>query len=284
MRKLTISLVASQLIFASPLSAQVAPLVLTACGTTQINANEADRICTVGADGSSGSSSRDDIKSGSSASPSGTTKRWLPYDKLTTAPDGQPCMTTGYHEEGTIPTDGVPANPAYPQPFIYANLAYSYPSCPEAPADLARAAPVETPRMVAARYWQRVPLPKPQPSIAPGRAITGKTAYLNTAGRTTDSYHENTVYGSLELRASGRYLVDWGDGETSGPFSFEGTAWPSGQITHEYQRVGVYNIVVTEKWSGTWELAGQSGVLSEVQTVGRINEFPVEEIQAVIVK
>jgi hypothetical protein len=248
----------------------------------QVNEDEADRTCLVD------SSSRS-VGSTGRSQPVETTRslgagsiRYLPYDRLATGSDGQPCMTTGYYEQGTTPNDGVPANPSNPQPFIYANLADSYAACPETPRAPGVAAPVETPRMVAARVWLRAPLPRPQPSIAPGRAITGKTAYLTTGGRTSDVLHEDTVLGHLELTAQGRYFVDWGDGTTTGPYTFEGTAWPNGRISHEYQHVGSYQVVVTEEWSGTWRLAGESGVLSVVRTVGRIVDFPVEQIQAVI--
>ncbi|MGI8984962.1 MAG: hypothetical protein ACR2HM_10620 [Acidimicrobiales bacterium] len=139
--------------------------------------------------------------------------------------------------------------------------------------------------MVAARAWdQRVQLPKPQPSIAPGRAITGKTSYLETKGRVSFTYTEDTVFGPLQITARGSYGVAWGDGETSGPHAFEGQPWPGGQITHEYVNVGSYDIVVTEKWTATWSLDGESGILRSLQTTGRIDDFPVQQIQAVIVR
>ncbi len=191
-------------------------------------------------------------------------------------------MTTGYVAEGTDPSDGVPANPANPQPFIYANLAESYPTCPEAPRQAGEPAPVETPTMVATRYWERIPLPKPQPRIAPGRAITGKLAYIETRGQVTRTYTNSTPLGRLEIVATGAYYVDWGDGETSGPHPFEGEPWPHGRITHDYLDVGRYDVVVTERWTATWHLDGKSGALRTLQTTGRIDDFPVEQLQAVI--
>ncbi len=95
-------------------------------------------------------------------------------------------------------------------------------------------------------------------------------------------YTNNTVLGPLEFLAKGSYSVDWGDGETSGPHSFEGAPWPDGQITHEYLNVGNYNVVVTENWTAKWQLDGESGTLRTLQTTGRIDNFPVQQIQAVI--
>jgi hypothetical protein len=92
----------------------------------------------------------------------------------------------------------------------------------------------------------------------------------------------DTPFGALTIAARGRHFIDWGDGQTSGPFDVEGVSWPHGQIVHEYLVVGIYDIVVTEKWVATWSLDGQSGVLRTLQSTGRIDDFPVQEIQAVI--
>jgi hypothetical protein len=136
--------------------------------------------------------------------------------------------------------------------------------------------------MIAMRYWERIPLPKPQPRIAPGRAITGKLAYLETRGEVGHTYTNDTVFGPLVIVAKGAYTVDWGDGEETGRYPFEGKPWPEGEITHDYLQVGTYDIVVTERWTATWSLAGEAGVLRSLQTTGRIDDFPVEQIQAVI--
>ena len=136
--------------------------------------------------------------------------------------------------------------------------------------------------MIAARYWEQVPLPRPSPAIAPGRAITGKVAYLETKGEVGHAYANGTVLGPLNIAAKGSYTIDWGDGTKTGPFGFEGDRWPNGKITHDYLKIGSYNVVVTEKWTATWQLGGESGVLRTLQTTGQINNFPVQQIQAVI--
>lgn len=219
---------------------------------------------------------------------SGPTKKYVPYNRLSTGPDGQPCATTGYVEEGTTPPDErllVDPNPRETNiPITGSDLAIleTYPPCPAAPLAPGAPAPVETRAMVAARYWERVPLPKPLPVIAPGRAITGKPAYLETHGELTHTYTTDTVFGPLQIVASGGYTVSWGDGTTTGPHTFEGKAWPDGRIIHDYLNVGKYDVVVTEKWTATWNFGGESGVLRTLQTTGRIDAFPVEQIQAVV--
>ncbi len=132
------------------------------------------------------------------------------------------------------------------------------------------------------RFWQDVPLPKPEPQIQPGRAITGKYAYLETRATTSHTFtQDDTPFGPLEIVATGRYYVDWGDGTTTGPHPHEGGPWPDGRIKHEYLRVGKYDVVVTERWTATWHFGPESGTLNELRTAGRIDDFPVEQIQAV---
>lgn len=138
------------------------------------------------------------------------------------------------------------------------------------------------PVMYAVQFWQDVPLPDPKPFIAPGWAITGKFAYLETRGERQHTYTRDTPFGPLELVATGRYHVDWGDGTTSGPYDVEGRPWPDGQITHTYIDVGTYDVVVTERWSSTWRIGDDGGTLTGLRTEGRIEDFRVEQIQAVV--
>lgn len=217
-------------------------------------------------------------------SSSRSSKKYVPYNRLTSGPDGQPCVSTGYIEEGGVPSDSVPDDS---QNHIegaggYSNLFAEYSPCPEQPRAPGQAEPIVTRAMIVAQYWERIPLPKPRPSIAPGRAITGKLGYLETNGDVTHTFRTDTFFGPLEISAHGSYTVNWGDGQTTGPYSFEGRPWPEGRITHEYLHVGSYDIVVTERWTANWNFAGERGVLRTLQTTGRIDDFPVEQIQAVI--
>ncbi len=227
-------------------------------------------------------------KSGSGFTPasSGPAKKYEGYDRLIAAPDGTPCLTVGYAEVGTVPADAAPAIPPAGAVDPIDGLYQSCPATPvqfgQAPGPLAPPASMESRAMVAARYWEQIPLPKPQPAIAPGRAITGKLAYLETKGELTHTYTNNTAFGPLEIVANGSYTVNWGDGATTGPHAFEGKAWPDGRITHDYLNIGNFNVVVTEKWTATWHFGGESGLLRTLQTTGRIDAFPVQQIQAVV--
>lgn len=197
----------------------------------------------------------------------------LLYPREVTGPDGQPCVIGVY---APMP----PGNPEEERAWareLWEELLTKGHMCPGQPG-----APPVSPRIIAVSFWQDIPLPKPAPSIAPGWAITGKTAFLETHGQRRHDYSQSTPFGPLGLAATGQYYVDWGDGQTTGPYDVEGGPWPDGQITHTYVNVGHYDIVVTEKWSSTWHLGDESGTLSGLQTQGSLPDFRVEQIQAVI--
>lgn len=239
--------------------------------------------CVRGATNTVDLSTSNKATSGNTIRPTGPTTKYLPYNRLTTGTDGQPCVTTGYYAQGTSPNDAAITDPVTQNVRdIHGLPALEYPPCPFRPRAPGEPAQVETPSMIAMRYWEQVPLPRPAPAIAPGRAITGKLAYLETRGEVAHTYTSPTVFGQLIIVASGSYAVNWGDGSTSGPHAFEGKAWPDGRMTHDYVNVGSYDIVVTERWTARWSLGGESGVLRTLQTSGRIDDFPVEQIQAVI--
>ncbi len=194
--------------------------------------------------------------------------------------DGAPCVRMF---DIWIPLDAEPPNSGVPERLSVCpdNLLQDPGTIPVAGSEPA----LETPRSYAARYWRDIPLPTPDPHIAPGRAITGMFAYLETRGTTTHSFTEpNTPFGPLTIVARGWYYVDWGDGTHTGPHADEGGPWPDGEIKHEYLRVGDYDVVVTERWTATWSFGSQSGTLDELRTVGGIDEFPVQQIQAVVVR
>jgi hypothetical protein len=208
---------------------------------------------------------------------------YVPYPQLWTDADGNSCVRTGYRPEGSPrPSDEAPETvPGLNDERgndLFSIYYQTYPRCPASEGEAA-----DTPAAYAARFWEEADLPKPSPHIAPGWAIVGKRMYLETNGSTSQAYHNpNTPFGTLTVLATGAYYVDWGDGEKSGPYSFEGKPWPDGYITHDYIWSGTYDVVVTQRWSATWHFGENSGVLRDLQTTGRIEGFPAREIQAVV--
>lgn len=209
--------------------------------------------------------------------------RTVVIPKIWGASDGEVCVKM---IEVTIPEDRPdPIGGVAPDRYgVCPDNLLGDPTRPQGPGSGPSTGP-DTTRTYAVRYWQNIPLPRPEPRIAPGRAITGMFAYLETRGSTSHTYTEpDTPFGPLTIVATGRYFVDWGDGTTTGPHSAEGGPWPDGQITHEYINIGDYDVVVTERWTATWSFGSESGTLDELRTVGRINDFPVQQIQAVVLR
>ncbi len=195
-------------------------------------------------------------------------------DRVGTGTEGRPCLQRSAIAvpDASVLGDGTDFGNAS------GSLFSDYPRCPAEPGE----EEVIDPRVIAMQGWEEVQLPKPQPYIAPGWAITGKYAYLETRGQLRHVFTKGTPIGPLEITSTGRYFVDWGDGEKTGPYSTEGGPWPDGTITHTYIHVGHYDVVVTEEWTATWRLGPASGNLSGQRTVGRIDDFRVEQIQVVV--
>ena len=186
--------------------------------------------------------------------------------------DGETCVQTEYRRYETREEAQAAA---VADDDRWRRLTRDYPMCPSSPA------PAGSSAAEAQAFWGTVPLPKPLPHIAPGWAVTGRKSYLETGGAPTAQFVRDTPRGQLVIDATGPYYVDWGDGTTSGPYDEPGLPWPNGTVTHVYERVGTYDVVVTQRWTAEWHLAGESGRLGGLRTEGRIDDFPAEELQAV---
>lgn len=185
---------------------------------------------------------------------------------------GQQCVDTATR---TFPSQAEATNFELAQEQRWRTLLEQYPPCPNA------ALPQVSPATLASVFWGEVLLPHPAPKIEPGWAMTGRLAYLETQAPLTQTFTRDTPLGPLAITATGEFLVDWGDGTTTGPHKYAGEPWPDGRITHGYTRTGTVNVVVTERWQASWQLAGETGTLTALSTEGRLDGFVVREVQAV---
>ena len=155
------------------------------------------------------------------------------------------------------------------------------PERPDRERDREAPPPPISPQEIVERTIVNVRLPRPEPNVDPGYAVTGLRAYLETGNGTEHTFAPiPTVLGPLSISATSTYRVSWGDGTTTGPHASNGGKYPNGDITHLYQRTGVVDITVTQNWTATWQLAGQSGTISGLTSSGTLENFVIREVQA----
>lgn len=133
----------------------------------------------------------------------------------------------------------------------------------------------------ARSFWDVRVLPSPVLKVVPDYAITGKLVYLEIAGESEQRFDvDNPLGDDVAIHATSTYRVDWGDGTTTTTRS-QGGPWPSGDVTHVYERTspGVA-ITVTQLWSATWTAGPSTGDLADLQTTGALT-MPVTQLQAV---
>jgi hypothetical protein len=122
------------------------------------------------------------------------------------------------------------------------------PDVPAAPNAVAAAPSAGSPESIRTYVAEaRHRLPKPEPKIQPGRAITGKEAFLELGdgtGSQTISLTDPVGAGDVRIEATPKYTVDWGDGTTT-ETSSAGGPWPKGDVRHVYEKIGHYDVVVT---------------------------------------
>ena len=210
------------------------------------------------------------------------------------APPGPPARDVGLRVEfGRTPEGGqcirlvdfVGPNEANSGPTARAEALWlrargETPPCPEPVG-----APVvaSSPAIEAARFWQQMDLPALAPKIAPGMALVGLPAYLETGGAPTVTDGGDTPFGPLSITATRSVTVAWDDGfgSTTGPHAGSGGPHPGGDITWEYGRSGPRDVAVTQTWTATWSVGGASGTFTGRGTTSTLFGFPVEEVQAV---
>ncbi|HET9444138.1 MAG TPA: hypothetical protein VFO65_12490, partial [Acidimicrobiales bacterium] len=157
-------------------------------------------------------------------------------------------------------------------------LTRSFPMCPRPERREGRPAP----QVVAREVVEEITLPVPAPSIAPGFALAGKPAYLETgASLRPPTIERQTELGVISVTARGTYTVDWGDGTPVERHAVEGGPWPDGPIRHVYTHARTYDVVVSIEWTADWVVAGVPGTLEGLRTSATLAGFEVRQLQAV---
>lgn len=158
------------------------------------------------------------------------------------------------------------------------------------------AAPGEQVPLVALRDTVRAlvtgQLPRPRPSIPPGYALTGMPAYLVTGDDhvlTYDADHSVQVgpfWFELGITATGRTIVDWGDGSEPVVAHEPGRPYPDGRVHHTYRDRGRVEVTTTDDWTVMFTATEPSGA-TLTDTIGAtltdvvLDDFPVQTYRAV---
>jgi hypothetical protein len=138
------------------------------------------------------------------------------------------------------------------------------------------------------QFVATVPMPIPDPHIAPGRAITGLRAFLETGidAESVAPIVVDVLAGTVMIDPRPSEVeVDWGDG--THPLVYEGEAgpWPDGEVVYAYVERGLVTVRVLQRWDAHWSYEGllghREGVVSGLWSYGEITDFPVNEVQAV---
>lgn len=128
-------------------------------------------------------------------------------------------------------------------------------------------------------------LPRPVATIAPGWAITGLPAYLETGRALSFSTGPITVPlssgpASVVLEGAATYDVDWGDGRTDRGLTDPGGPWPHGAVTHTYLDRAQVEVQVTDRWRITFRVAGLAEQQLTLEITGEPLELEVIEVRA----
>ncbi len=210
---------------------------------------------------------------------------------LGTGPGGRPCAQSLYrHFRTPTAASNFVAIPGLRAVWLYRLSRVGGSICPGAsgpPSTVGgqKAATAPRPATAAANWWSATgskQLPAPVPWVAPGWALAGNPGFLVDRAPASRSFSVPFPgLGTLSVRASSVLYVDWGDGQTSGPYQPPGLPWPSGAISHVWQQAGVYTVTVTQDWFATWSLAGESGYLSGLSTTAQLPSFQVRQLVSV---
>ena len=166
--------------------------------------------------------------------------------------------------QGLLPTDDCPVDPSDEVP-------------PRVMDDVVRSTVVDQ-------------LPRPEPSVPPGYAMTGMAAYLVTDHELSYGPVEHDVdleIFQLTVRVTGTATttVDWGDG-TVLTYDQPGLAYPDGEVTHTYADAGTTDIEIIDSWRLTYDVyRGGELIISDVLEFDLapvvLEDLEIRELQAV---
>jgi hypothetical protein len=134
-------------------------------------------------------------------------------------------------------------------------------------------------------YFNRLPLPQPQPTMSSPQGITGATHSLDLAFAPEIVFDSGaTPFGTMSMHVYAKTNVNWGDG-THGTYTSSGGPYPQSPITHTWTKSNRYDIAATSAWTAEWTMGPYNGayfrgVFTGISTNGTLRAWPVVEAQA----
>ncbi len=133
-------------------------------------------------------------------------------------------------------------------------------------------------------------LPRPEPWVAPGFALTGLDVYLDTGPAHDLRYLQTEIVEvgpftyTVEVTARGTMAVDWGDGSEVATFEAPGQGYPSGAVRHVYRDAGTVDVAVTDRWVIDFRVVDPVSMVDTVTAVlapTTIEDLPVRGYRSV---
>lgn len=130
-------------------------------------------------------------------------------------------------------------------------------------------------------------VPRPEPSIPPGRALTGLPAYLVTQhelsfGPISQTVDLGVASPTVTMSGTATTTVDWGDGTVT-EHHVAGTPYPDGEVSHIYTDRGTVDVRLVDRWTVSYDIGGGVviGTLEATLDPITLDAFPVREYRAV---
>lgn len=208
---------------------------------------------------------------------------WAGLPMMGFADEGDPCIAYRYVQLPSEEIQSAIRNAWSSIDYVYSNipeLSGTRPTedCPNDPGvDL-------PPPMVRDAVRQTVTdlLPRPEPSVPPGYALTGMPAYLVTDHALDYGPAEHPVdLGIMELtvrvEGTGTSTVDWGDGSEPQTYDETGLPYPDGGVKYTYADRGEATITVTDSWRLTFDVYRNGNVIISDIVEFQLNPVALEE-------
>lgn len=131
-------------------------------------------------------------------------------------------------------------------------------------------------------------LPRPEPEIPPGWALTGMPAYLVTHhelhyGPASHTVNLDPFPVTVEITAEAVTIVDWGDGTVT-THNVAGDPWPDGLVHHTYRDEDVVTVTVTDVWHVEFRVTSPTTISDSLEAElepRTIDDLEVRQIQAI---